>query len=123
MSFEVSYTVEGSILIVRSSGHIGNQQEYKRYFSSMHEKIRETGCNRLLIDSREIQTDFDTIEVYRAASADALAHRANPLERFAILTVPAEAENARFYENVAYNRGLKVKLFYDEEEAWACVRG
>jgi hypothetical protein len=79
---------------------------------------RERGVFRLLIDVRTMTGKLDTLETFDVAGRG-IPNRteARRLVRSAILDRTENIERIRFFETVAVNRGLRVKVFDDEAEA------
>ncbi len=76
------------------------------------------GISRVLIDLRGMGGGLDTLETYEVAGHE-LPRQPN-VRRFlrsAILDQPGNIERIRFFETVAVNRGLNVKIFDNEEQA------
>ena len=79
---------------------------------------KQNGIHHLLIDIRGMSGGLDTIETYEVAGQGLPSQpNARRLIRSAILDHSENLERIRFFETVAINRGLTVKVFDDEETA------
>lgn len=73
---------------------------------------------RLLIDVRGMTGGLDTLETYDVAGHELPGHEdVRRVLRSAILDLPENIERIRFFETVAVNRGLNVRVFAAEEPA------
>jgi hypothetical protein len=82
--------------------------------------------SRLLIDVRGMSGALDTLETFEFAGHELPRREAvRRLLRSAILDRPENIERIRFFETVAVNRGLNVKIFADEDKAieWLLADG
>jgi len=78
----------------------------------------EREISRLLIDVRSMSGSLDTLETYDVAGRELPRQRAvRRVLRSAILDRPENIERIRFFETVAVNRGLNVRVFADEAPA------
>jgi hypothetical protein len=79
---------------------------------------RDRGIFRVLIDVREMTGQLDTLETFDVAGRG-IPNRteARRLIRSAILDRTENIQRIRFFETVAVNRGLTVKVFDDETDA------
>lgn len=78
----------------------------------------ERRISRVLIDLRKMSGGLDTLETYEVAGRDLPRQRAvRRVLRAAILDRHENIERIRFFETVAVNRGLNVKVFADEDHA------
>ena len=74
------------------------------------------GCTRFLIDMTEAKVVPGTMSLYDAGDPQGDVAQRLKAARSAFL-VPQVTGNARFFENVATNRGYTVRLFDNREEA------
>jgi hypothetical protein len=68
----------------------------------------ETGIHRALVDIRQQRASGPVVELFRFANAI-------PSGVFAVLSHP-QADDHKFVETVAVNRGKNVRLFFGSEE-------
>jgi len=75
----------------------------------------ERQVKHLLIDLRDMTGGLDTLETYEVAGRELPRQEAvRRVLRSAILDRPENIERIRFFETVALNRGLNVRVFADE---------
>ena len=78
----------------------------------------ERNISRVLIDLRSMSGGLDTLETYDVAGRELPRQEAvRRVLKSAILDRPENIERIRFFETVAVNRGLNVRVFADEETA------
>jgi hypothetical protein len=80
----------------------------------------------LLIDLRGMSGGLDTLETFEVAGHELPGREAvRRILRSVILDRPENIERIRFFETVAVNRGLNVKIFADEDQAieWLLADG
>jgi hypothetical protein len=78
----------------------------------------ERNISRILIDLRGMSGGLDTLETYDVAGRELPRQKAvRRVLRSAILDRPENIERIRFFETVAVNRGLNVRVFADEAPA------
>ncbi|MFW9902744.1 MAG: hypothetical protein ACFFFH_00310 [Candidatus Thorarchaeota archaeon] len=82
-------------------------------FASKH------NCNHLLDDLRKVKVTFSTLTMYEVPKMvlEMLSDK-NPYSfKRAILVSESERKIFDFFETVAFNNGLTVKVFYHQNEA------
>lgn len=79
----------------------------------------ETGCTFLLFDMRDAEIASSTTKTYYTVAEQAETHPALRKMKTAVL-YPVITDDARFFENVAYNRGFPLRAFdsYGEAVTW-----
>jgi hypothetical protein len=113
----INYEIDtlDNLVFVRSTGYDENLEEVVAYGQAILEACVSSGCNRLLCDERGLEYRLGTADIYDHANM--MAERAPALGRAAIVCDPACGEDAEFWETVAVNRGLMVRMFMDIDEA------
>lgn len=98
--------------------------EAKRTFLEVLDAVAEHGAEKVLIDGREIDGEPTTMQRFFygefAAQATAEFKRQRALAeapKFAYVLVEPVLDPERFGETVAVNRGMRVKVFENPEEA------
>jgi hypothetical protein len=113
--------VEETLLKVTASGKDDSVQEVKQYGMAIIEKAVAHGITRILCDETDLEYTLSGLSTFDAASF--IAEVAPRVGRVAIVINPKNAEIGRFWENVAVNRGLQVRLMTDRERALAWLTG
>lgn len=115
MSIQFQSEMKDGILVVTASGRDDNVQQVIDYGHSVERVAIESGARCVLCDERNLQYAIDTFDAARqiAASAPKAA-------RIAIVCRPECLEDGKFWETVAVNRGMQVRMDTDfvRAEAW-----
>lgn len=116
----ISYTmhVEGNLLKVTASGKDDNIEEVKQYGMAIIEKAITHGTTHVLCNETNLEYALSTFSIFE--SANFIAEVAPKVGRVAIVTHTKNEEDGQFWENVAVNRGLQVRVMTDRNlaEAW-----
>lgn len=108
---------ENDLLIVETSGYDESLEEALLYGQAVIEECNKSGVSRLLCIEAQLEYrlgTFDTFELARVAS-----EHAKNMGRAAIVCNEKNIADAKFWETVAVNRGLIVRIFKDVESARA----
>ncbi|HUI87689.1 MAG TPA: STAS/SEC14 domain-containing protein [Anaerolineales bacterium] len=81
-------------------------------------EVEQSGEYRILIDLRQVET-MPSVGDFFELGISLASYPALRRSKIVLLTSISEAENARFFENVAVNRGVRLKAFTNIEEAIA----
>lgn len=120
MAIQYTLQAEDDLMLVTASGHDDSLEDTIAYGMAVLGACLENQCTRVLCDERELEYRLSTIDTFQLAET---AVRAAPkLVRIAIATGPENLEDAAFYETVAKNRGLSVKIFQNLDAARDWVR-
>lgn len=79
-------------------------------------QIEQSGQYKILVDTREAKIVLSTVDIFESGEA-LTAHPSIRRNKIAFLTLMNQAKQARFFEDVAVNRGIRVKSFTDFDEA------
>lgn len=115
MAIEYEFHTEGDILLVKTSGFDENLQDVMEYGLAIIQAARESGAERVLCDERELEYQLNTFDTYE--SAEFIASQAPQIAKVAIVCSPDVQADADFWETVAVNRGMRVRMFLDLEKA------
>ncbi len=115
MAIEYSFKPQGELMLVTASGHDDSLEDTIDYGMAVLKACLENQCTRVLCDERELEYRLGTVDTYQLAETAVQA--APKLVRIAIVIGPENLEDAAFYETVAKNRGLSVKVFQEMNEA------
>ncbi|MBN1433417.1 hypothetical protein JW921_01575 [Candidatus Fermentibacterales bacterium] len=119
--YEEGFRLEDGVLHVRLSGEYPMERlrGEQNVFQPVIDSCSSNDCRKVLVDARNLETDFDTMELFRAG-ADVASLARNGI-RVALLA--REEMLDPFFEDVAVNRGGNVAIFTDDAEALAWLRG
>lgn len=113
----INYTMhtEGDLLKVVASGFDENLEDTLGYSLAVVETAIEHRCTRVLCDERELEYRLSTMDTFELANQ--IAAHAPRLARVALVIGSQNLPNGAFFEDVAVNRGLTVKVFRNLEAA------
>jgi hypothetical protein len=118
MAIQYSFSTRGQTLLVKASGWDEDLEEVQRFGLAIIAAAVERQCQSVLSDERELEYRLNTVDTYAAAVF--IAEHAPLVSQVAIVCRADMARDAGFWEDVAVNRGLRVKMFQDlpAAEAW-----
>ncbi len=103
------------LLIVTASGRDDTLEQVIEYGCSVIALAVESGATRLLCDERGLEYTLDTVDTYKLAKT--MAERAPKIIRVAIVCRPEFLVEGKFWETVAANRALLVRVDTDFDRA------
>ncbi|MDX9724091.1 MAG: hypothetical protein RBU37_25310 [Myxococcota bacterium] len=115
MSIIFRTEVKDGVLLVTSSGRDDSLEDVLHYGFSVIETAVSAGVTRVLCDERALEYTLGTTATYQAAQL--IAERAPNVARVAIVCAPSFLEKGKFWETVAVNRHLHVRVDVDAERA------
>ena len=111
MSITFNSNIEDDILIITASGKDDNVDQVVEYGQSIIRLGIESGKSKILCDERNLEDAIGTFDIFEAATI--IAEEAPRVARIAIVCSPEFFEDGRFWETVAVNRGLHVRMYID----------
>ncbi len=116
MSFITKAVNVGEYVLVRHEIE-AIRKEFEEALSNVKRMLDEHRWKKLLIDMRGIESRLGVAEVYY--SMESIAKELRYI-KIGIVFPPEREEEGNFAENVAINRGVKLKSFvdYEQAEAW-----
>ena len=118
----IRYTLprDGNMLLVTASGFDETLEEVQAYGMAIIQTCLDDGYTRVLCDERTREYRLGTLDIYRAA--EFVATYATQVVKVAIVCDQRFSADARFWEDVAINRGLTARFFKDITAArtWLC---
>jgi hypothetical protein len=111
VAIEFTTSCEDNLLIVKARGIDENADQVRQYGLAVISECLKQGATCVLCDERELRYRLKTFDTYQVA--EFLAEQAPRVVRAAIVCDPRDIDDAMFWENVAVNRGLQVKVFKD----------
>lgn len=109
MAIHAEFTIKGKLLVVKASGIDEGLDEAIRYSVSVFNYAMENNIQEIFCDECDLKynlTDVETFDLAANASKVATGKRL----RVAILCHEQASEAGMFFENVARNRGLFIKV-------------
>jgi hypothetical protein len=111
MAIHFSTLVEGDLMQVTTRGFDESLAQVQDYGMALVDRCQANGVRHVLCDERALEYRLTTCDTYKLA--EFLAARIPLVARVAIVCNPKFAVDARFFEDVASNRGLSVRMFTD----------
>lgn len=113
----ITYQAESSdgLLLVTASGQDDNPEQVIAYGRAVIDLAIRHGAERILCDERQLEYRLGTVDTFRAA--ETIAAMAPRVARVAIVCSPQDFEDGKFWETVAVNRGLHVRVYTDIDKA------
>ncbi|MFH1194988.1 MAG: hypothetical protein V1720_04715 [bacterium] len=115
MAIKYSFMVEKELLRVKATGNDDNLEDVNNYGLAVITAAVSAGTSKVLCDETELiyrLSAFDTFE-----SAKFISENAPMIGKVAIVCNANQIEDASFWETVAVNRGLQVKVCRTVKEA------
>ena len=118
MSIKFTIVNQKNYLKVKASGKDDNLEEVFHYANSILKEASKNKSKRILSDERELVYEISTLDTFTLA--EEAAKHCRHLMKIAIVCNSRYLEEGKFYETVASNRGLIVRVTdnYDEAEKW-----
>jgi hypothetical protein len=115
MAIQYSIETQGTLLKVVTKGKDENLQEVLDYAHAIIGAALKFNCRKILCDERKLQYTLSTLDTYQLAEeASAYSTHTN---RIAIVCSAKYLKDGLFYETVASNRGLTVRVTTDYDKA------
>lgn len=107
--------IKDLLLVIEASGCDENLQQVIDYGCSVIDLAVNHGSRYILCDERNIEYALDTCDTFLLAQK--IAECAQKIFRVAIVCGPKFLEDGKFWETVAVNRFLEVRVDTDMERA------
>lgn len=120
MAIKTEFEVDHDLLIVTASGEDDSLEEVQAYARKIIETAIENNCSKIICDERNLIYLLSVSDTYELAKDTAFV--APKIAHTAIITLPEYKEIVEFWEMVALNRGLSIKVFYDKASALKWLR-
>ena len=125
MSIQFETSTEGTLLRARAWGEDDGLQEVKRYGMAIISACVEGGCDRALLDERELKYNLSITDTYELAKyySEQIYKLLPKIIQTAIVCDQEFMKDAAFWEDCALNRGLYVKVFTSIDKALQWLDG
>lgn len=122
MAIDFAFSVQGPLLRVTARGRDEGLEEVEAYGLAVLDAALTSGCSKVLCDERELEYALSTTETFDLACG--LAQRIPAPGRVAIVCKADQVADGHFFETVAVNRGMLVRVFLtiEEAESWLLSR-
>jgi hypothetical protein len=106
---------EDNLLVVNASGFDESLEEVEQYGLAIVNACKAGNYTRVLCNEFELEYRLSTLDTFK--SAEFIVAQAARVGRVAIVCNEKFIEDAKFWETVAVNRGLTVRVFKSTEAA------
>ena len=120
MAITFSTRMEDGILAIESSGFDESLKEVQDYGMAVYQAAILNKCNRILCDETKLEYRLNTLDTFK--SAEYISESVPAVARVALVCRPENINDASFWETVAVNRGLQVRIFTDREKAHKWIK-
>ncbi len=120
MAIHYTMTIDGEMLVVHVSGYDESLADVTNYGMAVIEAGLENGSKYILCDETDLEYRLGTVDIFQAAAS--LAEHAPRVVKTAIVCNPRFSVDAFFWETVAVNRGVNVRMFSDLDTALSWLK-
>ena len=121
VQFRQEFRVKDGVMHVRLAGRLPNEllSGAQNVFMPLVKLCEESRCQKVIIDSRDLEVDLDTLEIFRAGVD------ASDLTRYGlrVALVAREEMMSSFFDDVIHNRAAPVQVFTDPDAAGTWLNG
>lgn len=115
MAIDYTIAIKGKTLMVDAWGFDESLAEVQEYGMAVLGACVRHQVTRVLCNELRLEYRLGLVDTYRAA--ESIAAEAPVVGRVALVCDPKHIADARFFEDVAVNRGLTLRAFTDLEAA------
>jgi hypothetical protein len=119
MAIHYNFSTEGNLLVVTASGFDESLEEVQNYSLATIQEAQRGGFTSVLCNEIQLEYRLGTLDTYKAATF--VAQQAPKVARVAIVCSEQFMRDAKFWETVAVNRGLEVRVFPDLSAAHSWI--
>lgn len=120
MPISFDHKLEGELLKITTQGSDDSLEDVYRYGMAILGLAIEHQCKLVLCDERNLAYKLSTMDTYELA--EIASREAKFVQKIAVICNEKYLQNARFYETVAQNRGLTIRVTSEEEDALNWLR-
>lgn len=120
MPITYSFEQKGEVLYATGHGIEDDLEQNKEVTKTLIRACKEHGCNKLLVDDRDVKYTASILTLYELANFYTTEGIPLKLRRVAIVADSQYEENNEFFETTSRNRGVNLRVFYriEDAEAW-----
>ena len=115
MAINYDFNIDNKVLRVKATGKDDNLDQVIEYGMAIIKAALSDGCMKILCDETELVYALGTFDTFEAARF--ISEHAPDVAKVAIVCSPENIIDADFWETVAVNRGLYVKVFKNMADA------
>jgi hypothetical protein len=115
MSIKYSFKVQRDLLRVTASGKDDNLEEVQAYGMAIIEAALTSKCKKVLCDERSLEYSLGIMDTFQCAKF--MSENAPTVGKAALVYDLKQINDIKFWETVAVNRGVTIKIFNNIKEA------
>lgn len=115
MAIQYTFQNAGDQLNVTAVGFDESLEEVEQYGLSIIQACQAQHCTHVLCNELDLEYRLGTLDTFQAA--EYIASLAPRVAKVAVVCNEKFVADARFWENVAVNRGLRVRVFKSQDAA------
>jgi hypothetical protein len=113
MAISFEHNIEGNTLKIKAHGYDESIADVEEYGFAILSLVIQNGCRHVLCDERDLEYRLSTSDTFDLA--EVAAREAKQVEKIAVICDKRFMNEAAFYETVAQNRGLTIRVSADEK--------
>ncbi len=117
MSITTTIKHESGYLHVATTGEDESLEAVIAYGEEIYQEAMRVGTTKVLANEQKLVYKLGTFNTYELAAY--WSHKIRGSAKIAIVANPDNMQDLQFFEDVAVNRGVRVRAFRSEEEAKA----
>jgi hypothetical protein len=116
-TMSINYTIldKGKYLKIISAGACENLNQLKEYVLAIHNATVSSGQKRVLVDETQLEYKLSTLDSFD--SGRFVSSISPKPKKLAVLCKLENWNDTKFWETVAVNRGVPVKIFRNQDSA------
>jgi hypothetical protein len=115
MSIAYTIAVKNKTLHVKATGKDDSLEEVQKYSLAILKAALAAGCTSVLSDETELVYTLGVMDTFE--SAKFISEISPSVGKAAVVCNPAQIDDATFWETVAVNRGVQVRIFKTVRDA------
>ncbi len=117
MSYKMSIKKESDFLHINVTG-VQSRETVTAIAWDVLEACEENEVSKVLVDVREMTGRLVGLDAYEVSALEfPKLQEKGILKRAAVIDLEENSENSRFFETVAVNRGINIRIFSSADEA------
>jgi hypothetical protein len=116
MSYTLTIREEPQYLYIQATGARSRAMVFSLTKDCVAE-CKQRGYGRVLVDIQRLEGALGALDAFHLVTSDMAQIRQGYRLKVAISDLPANKDRLRFFENVAFNNGLDLRVFSDVDAA------
>ena len=115
MAIEFDHRIDKELLRVKATGHDENLEQVQEYGLAVMRAALENNCTKIICDESDLEYSLGTFDIFELVKS--LSEVVPKVVKVALIYKPTQFDDVKFWENVAVNRGVQVRIFKDQASA------